>query len=250
MAAKRGRNVTGSTPREAYRSWKRSFDVGCVFARYLAVKPKEFGQRLEVVDGDHPVRLAGKIERRVGKLVNAAATQTAVGDGIPSEAIFLFPDVVKLHTLVEIAGALDSRPGWHVKRWLEANTPGGRVVAFGMARDVPLASGRLVPSEVLIAGPFDEFPKTRRAPVTGFEVFVGTPSEKDLDGNDRKKANLADVPVDIPQPIFGRNWDQTRKDRRKVLGVADGEDDVRAKARVAFVIPETLATSLGVTYAP
>src|SRR5262249_49743225 len=100
------------------------------------------------------------------------------------------------------------------------------------------------PSEALVLGNFDGFPATRRAPVTALEIFVGVPRAMDpKTGEPSKKANLAHVELVLPTSDAAQNmWDKSVEGRLTSLG---GVDDVRAKAKVAFVVSSALAESLG-----
>lgn len=152
--------------------------------------------------------------------------------------------MTELKTLVAIANVLDQKADWGVARTRLPDTPGGDVVAFGLARQVPVDSGRMVPSEALVLGPFDDFPNTRRSPVTALEIFVGIRADWNEKANAQAcKANLADVHIEaLPNQIFSKVWDSSIAAR---LGSLGGVDDSRAKAKVSFVIPLELAQALG-----
>ncbi len=119
------------------------------------------------------------------------------------------------------------------------------MIAFGLSHEVSLVTGATVPSEALVLGPFEEFPATRRAPVTALEIFVGNPPVQTRYGDPTLKANLDLIPVDppIPQVAFNNMWETTKELRSTSLGGID--DDPRAKAKVSFVISAALAKRLG-----
>jgi hypothetical protein len=96
-------------------------------------------------------------------------------------------------------------------------------------------------------GPVRPFPSTRRAPVAAFELFVGTAPVIDDFGAEVSRAYLAHVQVVPPFTSAQRStwWDKSKEIRRTSLKLADGEDDHRAKAKVALVVPLKLAKSLG-----
>ena len=223
-----------TSPQERYRAWKQKrADVGCVFARHMATKPKAFGQRAEVVTGSDAAALANEIATRVTAFVR---------DPKIVAAALIFPDVTRLRTLVNVALALKSHPHWGVRRRTIRGTPIGDVVAFNVVRDIPMRSG-VCPSEALVLGPFPAFPNTRRAPVTALEIFVGVPPKRQRDGKPTKKAHLADVPIELPTAkAFDTTWENSKRARLRSLG---GIDDKRAKAKVAFVVPMKLAKTLG-----
>src|SRR5215510_8674707 len=57
-------------PLDTYRLWKRNNqDVGCVFARYMATKPAEFGQRAVVISGRKADAVATQIASKVTEFV-------------------------------------------------------------------------------------------------------------------------------------------------------------------------------------
>lgn len=221
-------------PLDRYRLWKRNNpDIGCVFARYMAAKPTEFGQRAEIVSGATAPAIAREIAARMTAFVN---------DPDVVAAALVFPDVIALPTIVEIALELASQPNWRVTRSVLANTPIGDAVGFNIVRDVPMQIA-MCPSEALVLGPFVEFPNTRRAPVAALEMFVGVPPPCKHSGAPTTKVHLADVPIQLPaQSVFNNMWTNSEAARLQSLG---GVDDTRAKAKVAFAIPMALATQLG-----
>jgi hypothetical protein len=227
----------GMTPKEKYLAWKRTGNaIACRFARLMAINPTEFGQRIEVIDGTTSQALAAEIDRLVIQ---------QIGDPAAAALTILLPDVTQLATLVEVALALAPLSGWTMNRWHEPAAPSGPVVAFTLARAVALATGKLVPSEVLALGPFAGFPATRNAPVLALEIFVGIPLPHDpKKRTPTTKANLAHVNVTPPlnQTQFANTWTKSERARLASLG---GVDDCRAKAKVAFVIPLALAQSMG-----
>lgn len=161
------------------------------------------------------------------------------------------PRLNDLENLVLMALALKNYPDWGVTVGpLPPSTPGGPMVAFGIVRYIPSGptsspSGPLsYPSEVLMAGQFSEFPRTRRAPVTAMEVFVGSPPARDpKTGNVPTKTNLAHIQLPgVNDTTFHTWWNRSIADRLKSLGQIA---DARAKAKVSFVVPLTLATRLG-----
>lgn len=224
------------TVKDRYLQWRRGSAVGCNFARLMAVAHTEYGQRVEVVAGSSAQTLAGTIDSLV---------TTHVADHDVEALTILLPETDGLQLLVGIALALAQMPGWTVTPWHEPTAPCGAVVAFGVARGIALANGTIVPSEVLVLGPYDVFPATRRAPVTALEIFVGTPLPSDpKKRTPTTKANLAHVNVSPPlsQKQFSNVWNASIAARLQSLG---GIDDCRAKAKVAFVVPLSLATSMG-----
>jgi hypothetical protein len=224
------------SPLTLYRDWKRKdAAVGCVFARYMATKPERFGQRAAVVRGADPATIA----RRV-----AAQIATLVADDEAAAATLVLSEVDNLATLARFALALGAEPEWAVRRTVLQDTPIGDVVAFNIVRDILMHDGNTCPSEALVLGPFSTFPKTRRAPVTALEMFVGLAPTNQRDGKPTLKAHLADVMIDgLRTPgVFNSMWKQTQSERLRSLG---GIDDPRAKAKVSFVISMAVARSIG-----
>ncbi len=236
----KGRSTKGgrrppTTPTEQYQQWKRYIPaVGCVFARLLAAAPDRYGQQLEVITDSTAEAVADQIEVAVDKAVSAT--------GIAALTLLL-PNVKDLRVLVGIALALEGKPRWQVTRTPLTKTPVGAVLAFGVTRNIPAASGNELPSELLVLGDFSAFPATRRAPVTAIEMFVGAVPVHGRNGKAAVKANLDLVDVEPPnQDVFDRTWEATRAARLKSLG---GIDDPRAKARVSFVVPMTTVKNRG-----
>ena len=225
-----------------YQEWKQLYsDVGCMFARYMARNPTRFGQRAEVVEGATPAIIAADVTARISRYVADPDTNVVT---------LVFPNLTTLRSLVDMTRALGAFPDWGLKTDVLKNTPVGDMLAFNLTRQIPFADSTCA-SEVLILGDFPEFPTTRRAPITALEIFVGPPRPRDPKTDlPTKKANLAhvDLPPLSGQP-FANMWERSERGRRESLGCnADCDPichDLRAKAKVAFVIPMALATSLG-----
>jgi hypothetical protein len=216
-----------------YLNWRRGPPVGCVFARWLSNHPREFGQRIEELPSTgQPARVAGTIAARIDRYIR--------DDDIRAVALIM-PSVKNLRRLMQIALGLGTHPGWGIT----TTTIDASVVAVRVARDIPF-NQVVYASEVLVLGPFDNFPATRRSPVTAFEIFVGQPLPVDpKDHQPKTKTNLADMDLsgtDLTAAMINQMWISSGTGRRRSLG---GIDDARAKAKVSFVIPTSLATQLG-----
>lgn len=221
-------------PLDKYREWKRCQpQVGCVFARYMASKPADFGQSAAVIAGRNASSVATEIESKITEFL---LDPTVVA------AALVFPDLKKLPDVVGVALALGEKSGWKVSRSVLPTSTVGDVVAFNVVRHVPM--GEITcPSEALVLGPFKEFPNTRRAPVVAMELFVGNPPKHKHSGEPTVKVHLADVPIRLPaSSVFDTMWEKTIESRLESLG---GANDERAKAKVSFSIPMALATQLG-----
>ena len=233
---------------KAYQDWKKkNAAVGCVFARMMAAAPARYGQCFELVSAVGPAAISTEISQRVA---------THVGSAGAAVVTLVFPTLNDLRSIVAVAQELGRLPHWTLTLTKLAATPIGACVAFGIVREIPFGTSTC-PSEALVLGPFDEFPNTRRAPMTAMELFVGPPLERDpKTGKPTRKANLAHVDVSPLQGEgFQRTWKNSVVGRRRSLGInvppeieelSPDVDDLRAKAKVSFVIPAALATELGV----
>jgi hypothetical protein len=231
------------TPEEKkYLEWRRTRkDVGCVFARLLAIDPALYKQRVLRLRGDVVSELASSIDRIVVDGIAAADVAALT---------IVMPEIIQLEILVGVALALPATNGWKVTRTLLKDTPAGSVVALGVTREIPFGGEKTLPSETLFLGDFDPFPRTRRSPLPALEVFVGQPLASDpKTGVTSTKANLAHMTVVPPlaTKVEKSAWENSPKMRRESLGLtADGPDnDLRAKAKVSLVVPLALAESLG-----
>src|SRR6185437_2235164 len=155
----------------------------------------------------------------------------------------LFPQIASLEDLAKGLIGLKSRPGWTITLGRLEHPDEGPLVTVGVSRSIPFGSASMA-SEALVLGPFSVFPPTRRADVLAFEMYVGPP--RNLDPKTQQpaiKANLAHMTLDsLPQRAIDRMWDQSMTGRLRSLG---GQEDRRAKAKVAFVIPEAMAQTIG-----
>ena len=220
---------------EEYLRWRRGTPVGCMFARAIAIRPQRYSQRIEAIGGNSPQSLA---------LAIAAHADQCVGDPETAAIALLFPELSNLGILAQAALALAACPNWSVTRTAVDGTPAGDMVAFHITRDIPFGS-TTCPSEALVLGPFNEFPPTRKAPVTALEMFVGDPMPHDpKTGNPTTKAQLAHMALPmVTDTAFKTMWDKSIEGRKASLRCDDG----RAKAKISFVIPAALAAQLGCT---
>ena len=226
-------------PRVEYLEWKlRRSDVGCFFARHIAFRPAEMGQVIEVVGANSSAAvIAGSVAKRIERLV--ANPDVAA-------ATLLFPEIGALERLAASMVALGSKPSWSVTSNGIEHPTLGSLTAVSVARQIPFGDSGSLPSEVLVLGPFEEFPKTRQAPVAAMEIFVGVPRPADPKTlQPTRKANLAHMDVHLPtDDAFQTMWNRSIQGRLKSLG---GVDDLRAKAKVSFVVPPALAKALGLS---
>jgi hypothetical protein len=215
---------------KTYLEWRRRGSVGCMFARMIAGKPRRYRQILYEVGAGNPKVAAVNIAKRIEALVS---------DPTVSAAVLLLPKVRSLETLLSIALALRDQPKWDVTMTTLANPPAGPMVSVHIIRAIPFGDATC-PSEVLVLGPFHEFPNTRRAPLVAMELYVGEPRPEDPKTlQPTKKANLAHIEMNLPtHHTFQSVWEKSEKGRLASLG---GIEDSRAKAKISFVVPLTLA---------
>ena len=226
--------------RADYLKWRRSAQVGCVFARFLSRAPDDHGQYIvEVSQSPDPLRVAKAI---------ASRTERLVADPSISIATLLLPTVKTVEALVKVTVALRNYPGWTVATMTLDPPPSGNFVGVQIFREVPFQGASSRRSEVLAFGPFNIFARTRRSPVAAFEIFVGEPMANDpVSQKPTDRANLAHAELSttsilrIPN-LFEKMIDQSKALRLRSLG---GVDDRRAKAKVSFVIRPALARKFG-----
>ncbi len=225
--------------RADYVKWRRSAQVGCVFARYFSNKPDEYGQDIaEVSQSADPVRVAKAIASRVERLV---------ADPSITVATLVMPTIATVEALANVAVALRDHPKWIVSAIKLDPPPEGDFVGVQLFREIPYQSASRR-SEVLAFGPFNIFPRTRRSPVAAFELFVGEArandpvSQKPTDRANLAHADLTTTAILRAPNLFENMLKQTKALRLKSL---NGVDDHRAKAKVTFTIRPTLARRLG-----
>ncbi|MBS0221806.1 MAG: hypothetical protein JSR91_13800 [Proteobacteria bacterium] len=200
-----------------------------------AANPARYGQRVELLSSTGaPAEVAKAIAAYIDSMLVDPQTQAAA---------IVMPDLTTLEKTAEVFLALASEPKWNVQRSLVQIDAANSVVAFNISREIPFGAGTC-PSEGLVLGPFEDFPATRRAPVTAFEMFVGEPLANDPgSGKPSIKAHLAHMRMEFPTAkTFDVLWQATIKGRLASLG---NVNDVRAKAKISFVIPANLAKAIG-----
>jgi hypothetical protein len=225
--------------RSDYLEWRHGPAVSCVFARLIAIRPADYGQRVEAIPSrGTPTRMAATIAGRIGRFVSDEAV---------SAAALLMPGITTLEKLTQVALALRTHQGWLVNFSTVEDSRWGDLVAVRIVREIPFGKITL-PSEALVLGPFAEFPPTRRSPVPALEVYVGEPMAQDPKAHEPStKANLAhmDLGPDLEISTIEGMWEASRHARLNVLGLTPSLEDNRAKAKVSFVIPASLAQQLG-----
>lgn len=219
-----------------YLEWKRrNSAIACKYARQMALRPARYGQATEIVTATGTsASLAADLEARIARLVTTPGANAAA---------ILYPEITTLEVAAPLFLELANLPGWTVSTSAIANQGFGDFVAVHVSRLIPFQGHDPCPSAALVLGPFDAFPATRRAPVLGFEIYVGEPQPLDPKYHQpTTKAHLAHVDMFLPGASFDRMWDESKARRLVSLG---GVDDGRAKANVAFVVPLQLAADLG-----
>ncbi|MGH7116379.1 MAG: hypothetical protein ACREE9_18025 [Stellaceae bacterium] len=223
------------SPEKMYLAWRKRREIGCVFAQIIARHPDRFEQRIDVISGQLSAdELAASIAARCDRLIADAATAAAT---------ILLPDILTLEDAARTFLALSDQPGWGVTTTSIQNQPAERFVAIHIVKMIPFGT-TTCPSEALVLGPFDEFPPTRRAPITALEIYVGDPRPFDpkIPGKPTTKANLAHIEMNLPTHVaFEKIWAMSEKGRRLSLG----GDDSRAKAKISLALPYDLAQQLG-----
>lgn len=224
-----------------YLQWRRGPPIGCVFARLMSTRPHDFGQMVEEIPGRAPFEVADVI---------AARTDECLSDPQVLAAAFVLTGIDTLDQLTDMALALAQSPNWFLSTAKLEPPPNLDLVTVRIVRDIPFGE-KTCPSEALIMGPYDEFPNTRRAPATAFEIFVGEPAPQDPKTHrPTTKANFAHIDLrdrelikrDFTQEAIDSMWARSRIGRSESLG---GIKDNRAKAKVSFVIPTALAAEKG-----
>lgn len=228
-----------ASPKQKYVDWKRkNADVGCLFARYLANKPEVDGFSIvEIQSGANARNLASSLNRIVSQ---------AVADPKMMALTIVIPNMTDLEVIFSAALMLSEMDRWNCSYAPIEHASGDGLSSVQLTFDLEREDGELIPSEGLLLGPFTEFPNTRRAPVAAFEIYVGKP--KTLDAVSKKptdRANLAHIDSrPLTEEMANRMVANTVASRRKSLGLADGEDDKRAKAKVSFVVPQQVVENM------
>jgi hypothetical protein len=117
------------TVRGDYLRWRYGPAVGCVFARLIAKRPGDYGQKVEEIPSrGTPMQVAATIARRIDRFVSDEAV---------SAAALLMPNVATLEKLTRTALALRAHPGWRVSFSILEDSQAGDFVALHVVRDIP-----------------------------------------------------------------------------------------------------------------
>lgn len=202
----------------------------------MAINPEKYKQHIVTTLSNTPEELAKEIED---------AIRGWVADPKVDAACVILSKPIEIDELVQVALRLQDTHSWGLAT---GKIPSGNfpdeLVSIALTRSIPYGDST-IPSEVLVLGPFAYFPKTRRTDCVAFEIFVGTPGVDPKTGQAPTRANLAHVRLPFAtQHAFESAWKQSVEGRLASLG---NKDDPRAKAKVSFVIPATVAAAHGCT---
>lgn len=217
-----------------YVNWKRlNKAVGCLFARLLSNRPAVDGFSIQEVS---VVGAPEKVALRIDRIV-----KQAVGDPSVASLTIVFLGDLDLQKWWLIAKALGSLSEWSLAHETVCCPVGGEFVAVQITHLLERDDGTSVPSEALFLAPFDVFPNTRRSPHPALELYVGTPRPHDaVSGDPISNANLAHLDARLTsEHAFKKMVKNTNRFRRESLSINEEEDDLRAKARVTFIVPLT-----------
>lgn len=225
-----------ASAKNEYLDWKRRDKaIACAFARLIALRPEDYGQKVELVGAKSSAsRIAASIDARITKLLNNPEV---------SAATLLFDASITLERFAEALNSLALLDGWSISASVLDHDEISDIASLSLIKDIPYGQ-EFLPSEVLCFGPYNLMPNTRRSPYPALEMFVGVPLDRDPKSQAQvKKANLAHINMRLPTPeVFQRTWDKTMKQRLVSLG---NKEDCRAKAKVTLVVPKALAYDFG-----
>jgi len=209
-----------------HRHWHGEGQNGCIFALLSARRAEELGWQQFVVT-DKISTIDSKVLRRIEAFIRKAITNRNC-----EVVSLLFSNVTEPQELVDLIRILLTSDLINLESEDEIN----EVVTLAIR--VPLENNS-VQSWAMAFGPFDFFPQTRKGPITELAIRVKTKPEKQFHrlSKDSDAAHLADLPVDYPDKIMERIWNNTLKRTRLILGE---EPNIHSAAKTTFNIPRHL----------
>lgn len=230
---------------QSYEQWVDSKAMACVFARWYVRHSDAPAERsVRVVRGTSAVDTALRIEKAVFE---------AVDDLNCSSCVVIVPTILTVESLLAVVAQLPKSAGWKYNS-NRVNWASNAYDVFELTREIPTSRGPS-PSEVLVSGPFADFPATRNFECVALELYVGEPSQTDpVSGKPTNRANLAHLPTATTRGTkpFASTLYKTRKFRHEMLGervpapgdppLPNEERDPRVRARVSFSVLKTSNT--------
>ena len=213
----------GSEWIDMFHIWVAQGATGCVFAQRRARDP-EAAQWLGVVLNSPP---EGKDLDGLQSILQAASDAQAI--------LLVFPSATTIEQVESIVEACHEHPAWFCEVIPKKDgVDHDEYVEVGIRWLLPNTRYR---SEAIGFGPFEEFPVTRRAPVTALALRTHPPMVREPEG----RVHLAQMPYDAREAA-GPDWFWKRTGEQRTDYLA-GKLEHAAKAKVTFRLPKSALTS-------
>ena len=217
---------------DIHRHWHLKGQHGCRFAQMLSNNPVGHRWGRVVIPGADPAKWSRALWNDIAHHVEAA-----MGNAEEQALSLLFPSLTSESALVELLVQLKERLRWQAVLIDRIDGPDGApLLRIGLR--VPMSDG--IAAWPIGFGPFPHLALTRRSPLTEIAFMVkpkAYPSRPNITP-DPNAAHLADmqIPV-ITDDAWKKVWASTQAAKAERL--ADPGDPA-AKAKVTFVVPESL----------
>lgn len=207
--------------------WLKSGQIGCRFAQFFASNFERFGWTLDVTDYDFDsinIQQARLIEKNIVEKIRNSKTEVFS---------LIFPRIFKFTQVTNLILSLVQGSNF----FIESSVPYQDQQLVALRYDL---TGKNNFAWVMFLGPFENIPKTRRAPF--FQIVIRT-KKKDKSkmyrlARDVSDAHNADMPVNmLPIKMQDNLWRQSFISTRLILGHKPG---IHAAARYTVSIPNYL----------
>lgn len=199
------------------RHWHAAGQNGCAFAQWISKRCDE-GNWVSLVLDHTSERNAALMAERVGDLFEGDAQMVSI----------LAPQLTEPTHLVEFVDHVARQRGF----WLQDHEP----LTGYETRQLRYQLSPNLDAWVMLFGPFDFLPETRRAPITEltFRVKAKPPWLYPLLNQDPSIAHLADFPATLRPAAWDRLFHHTVMETIRILGATP---DRRSAAKMTLALP-------------
>ncbi|HET8815698.1 MAG TPA: hypothetical protein VFM51_12190 [Solirubrobacterales bacterium] len=205
------------------RHWHQTGQTGCLFARHLArnIAPLQWPYLVLAGQGD-------ELRESIPETV-PFALKSAIAFEECEILSLLFPQITRVSELLELCTALAR----DTEITMEEDRSHPNWVTVALRLDI---TGEEQLSWIMAFGPFNQWPQSRRAPITELAIRVKPKPDQLFHklNQDHAAAHLADTPLPVNEEQMEAIFERTGQATRDVLG---GDPDFRSAAKTTFSYP-------------
>lgn len=210
--------------------WERRGQIACSFGVKVALKPIEHGFFSAVFDLNDEA-LGEKIDHLLINLVENQKIEVAQ---------IIFKKTISPEDVVRLINRLCTEGSWYWKKIEIENKSRFPHLLVGLRWMLP---SRKRPMWTLGFSPFEPMPVTRKFVRAPFSAIAFRPSDPEdfKDDSKNKGMHIADMPIDMDEEEFKKNWTKTEQLKKNLMG--DQIYDI-PWVQVTFALPSQLENDL------